>query len=78
MLTCRDVSMQLSHDDAGDGPWTRRLMLRLHLAMCRNCRAFARQLDAMRIASRQTSDNLERECPPSLERKIVDRLRRPD
>lgn len=44
MLNCREVAERASaYLDAGLG-WRERLQMRLHLAMCRICREYVRQL----------------------------------
>lgn len=75
MMTCKEVSTELSRGDWQSQPWTRRLAGRLHLAMCRHCRTFRRQLEAIGLAGRHVSTRAERECPPVLEQKILERLR---
>ena len=53
MLSCKEVNRILS--DAQDRPLSlrERLPLRLHLAMCQGCRNFGKQLDFLRLATRQ-------------------------
>lgn len=76
MKTCKDVSYRISTGDLAQAPLLERVAVWMHLAMCRNCRAFSRQLQAMARAARGRASEIEVEPPPSFEQKIVDRLRR--
>jgi anti-sigma factor ChrR (cupin superfamily) len=42
----------LASDGLETAPWTRRLAVRLHLAMCRHCRNYAAQIRAIGRAAR--------------------------
>jgi predicted anti-sigma-YlaC factor YlaD len=44
MIRCRDVATLLSTDQLRAEPLRRRLAVRMHLAMCRHCRRFVRQI----------------------------------
>ncbi len=44
MLRCNEVAMILASDQLQDAGWMRRLSLRMHLAMCRRCRRYAKQI----------------------------------
>lgn len=48
MLTCREVSQQASEYLDGNLPWHRRVGLRVHLFMCRHCRAFIHNMEQTR------------------------------
>jgi predicted anti-sigma-YlaC factor YlaD len=74
MMTCKDVSTLLSSGALSDAPLSRRLAARLHLAMCRHCRAFRRQLNVVAGAARRTSAAFEAEPPEDFESDIVKRL----
>ncbi|MGE3958159.1 MAG: hypothetical protein AB7H96_15695 [Vicinamibacterales bacterium] len=76
MKTCRDVSHQLSTGDLGQAPLLERAAVWLHLAMCRHCRTFSRQLRAIGRSARRRASIADAEPPASFERDIVDRLRR--
>lgn len=76
MKSCKDVSYRLSTGDVAQAPLLERVAVWMHLAMCRNCRAFSRQLGAMARAARRRAGETEAEPPPSFEQQIVDRLRR--
>jgi hypothetical protein len=58
--TCKEVSALLIAREDRALPWSERLALRLHLAMCEACPRFERQILTMRQAMgrwRQYSDN---------------------
>jgi hypothetical protein len=74
MLTCKDVSTLLSMGHAESTPLARRIGVWRHLAMCRHCRAFRRQLVVIGRMGRLICAGFEREPSPSFERKILDRL----
>ncbi len=76
MKSCRDVSYSLSTGELAQAPLLERAAVWMHLALCRNCRAFSRQLQAMARAARGSASATEAEPPPSFEQQIVDRLRR--
>ena len=76
MMTCRDVSTLVSTGRLSEAPLVRRLGVRLHLAMCRHCRAFRRQVSAMARAARAAAAVLEAEPPRDFESTLVERLRR--
>ncbi len=52
MLKCSEVSRLIASDECVDAPWTRRLAIRLHLMMCKNCSRYASQLRAIGKAVR--------------------------
>ena len=75
MISCHDVSMLVSTGGLSDAPLVRRLGVRMHLAMCRHCRAFRRQIEAIARAARAAGVMFERECPQDFETRIVQHLR---
>ena len=75
MITCHDVSTLVSTGGLSDAPLVRRLGVRMHLAMCRHCRAFRRQIEAIARAARAAGLMFERECPEDFETRMVERLR---
>lgn len=74
MMTCKEVSTLLSTGQLDAAPLTRRLAVRLHLAMCRHCTAFRRQLETLAWAARLGSRDLEREPPPDFESRVRRRV----
>ncbi len=75
MMTCHDVSTLVSTGGLPDAPFLRKLVVRMHLAMCRHCRAFRRQLETIAGAARAAGLAFERELPQDFESTIVQRLR---
>jgi predicted anti-sigma-YlaC factor YlaD len=75
MMTCHDVSTLVSTGELPEAPLVRRLGVRMHLAMCRHCRAFRRQVATIARAARAARLAFERELPEDFESKIVQRLR---
>ena len=41
---CREVASRLAHGEFEGASWRARLILRVHLFMCRHCRRFAGQM----------------------------------
>ncbi|MBI3492261.1 MAG: zf-HC2 domain-containing protein [Acidobacteria bacterium] len=74
-MTCKDVSTLVSTGGLSDAPLVRRLAVRLHLAMCRHCRAFRRQVEAVARSARAAAAALEVEPLHDFESNIVERLR---
>lgn len=56
MLSCRDVSTLLSQSRERDLGFWERLNLKMHLAMCKGCRNFRRQLDFISASIRRYRD----------------------
>jgi hypothetical protein len=77
MMTCHDVSTLVSTGGLPD-TFMRRLEIRMHLAMCRHCRMFRRQIETIARAARAAGLAFERELPRDFESTIVHRLRAPD
>ncbi len=75
MMMCRDVSTLVSSGGLVDAPLVRKLGIRMHLAMCRHCRAFRQQIEAIARAARAAGLAFERELAQDFESKIVQRLR---
>ena len=74
MMTCHDVSRLHSTGGLSNAPLSRKLGVRMHLAMCRHCRAFRRQIEALARAAREAAVAFERELPQDFESRIVQRL----
>jgi predicted anti-sigma-YlaC factor YlaD len=56
--------------------WSVRLAVRLHLSMCRHCRAFRRQLEALAHAARTLSASREAELPKDFEARLAESVKR--
>jgi hypothetical protein len=74
MMTCKDVSTLVSTGGLSHAPPARRLGARLHLAMCRRCRAFRRQVEALGRAAGALGRTFEAEPAAGFEPEIVRRL----
>jgi predicted anti-sigma-YlaC factor YlaD len=76
MMTCKEVSTLVSTADLQTASFARRLGVGLHLAMCRHCRAFRRQVNAIRDAARALNAMFDTELPAAFEANLLQRLRR--
>ncbi len=76
MMTCHDVSTLVSTGGLPDAPLVRQLSVRMHLAMCRHCRAFRRQIQAIARAACAAGLAFESEPSSNFEGKVVDRMLR--
>lgn len=54
MLNCNKASLLASRALDEKLPFGSRIMLKLHLLLCKNCRNFSKQLELLQIASRDT------------------------
>jgi len=75
MMTCKQVSTLLSTGELAAAPLGRRLAVRMHLAMCRHCAAFKRQLDALAAAARAADEAFSRDAPDDLEARVERKLK---
>jgi predicted anti-sigma-YlaC factor YlaD len=75
MMTCKQVSTFVSTGQLADAPLATRFAVSLHLAMCRHCRAFRRQLGAIARAARTLNRVCAAEPRTEFEARIVQRLR---
>ncbi len=58
MPRCRDVARIVAGDELSRKPWHARIGLRMHLLLCRHCRAYADQIRAIgRIARELYADS---------------------
>jgi hypothetical protein len=74
MMTCKEVSTLVSIGQIDEAPLARRMAVRLHLMMCRHCRAFNRQLRLIGRVARLIAGDIEREPTSGFEHRILDRL----
>ena len=58
MLTCREITQLVASDDVYVAPIRKRLAIRLHLAMCRHCRRYWRELSVIRNTVRRNAGAL--------------------
>jgi predicted anti-sigma-YlaC factor YlaD len=76
MMTCKEVSTLVATGDLQSASLARRLGVRMHLAMCRHCRAFRRQVTAIGDAARALSAAFATEPRSAFEVDLVQRLLR--
>ena len=76
MMTCKDVSTLISTGQLAEAPLLRRISVRVHLAMCRPCRAFLRQIQAVARSARSAATVVEAEPSAEFESRMTERLRR--
>jgi len=72
MFNCRKISELLSTEEFRSAPLWTRVTVRLHLAMCRHCSRFERQMSQIRAAVGQSFS--QQAVDPELESRIIQRL----
>ena len=85
MLSCKETAHSVSTEDVTPVGWRKRLSVKLHLMMCRHCRRYAQQIEALGDAARSVfqqppDDQSSPETPENLAKlqsDILDRLARP-
>ncbi len=55
MFSCAEVVRKVASDEAVNADFWEKLRLRMHLAMCRHCSRFVRQLKEMKQAAKDVS-----------------------
>lgn len=78
MLHCREVSKLVSESMDRELPLRQRLQVWMHLAMCRMCAGFARQLRILRRAARENPERVlaDPASPePSLSQEARERIK---
>jgi len=71
MLNCHEASQLASSRMEAVLPLTKRVSLGVHLALCRHCRRFARQIERLRRVARAT----QTEAGAELSQEARERLR---
>ncbi|OGA14325.1 MAG: hypothetical protein A3H32_04860 [Betaproteobacteria bacterium RIFCSPLOWO2_02_FULL_63_19] len=61
MYSCREASERASRAMEEPLPRMQRAQLWLHLAMCRGCHNFSRQIEFLRLASRKSPKMFDRD-----------------
>jgi anti-sigma factor RsiW len=74
MLNCREVTEHASGLIDGELSWMQRLQMRLHLAMCKHCSRFVRQLRLLRAALGHRRQVAGEPLPESEVGRILDGL----
>lgn len=79
--TCREVARAASSDGLSELPLRRRLFVRWHLLVCRDCLRYVRQLEAIRRIARGLETEPDTECADdefarleTREARIIDEL----
>jgi hypothetical protein len=72
MISCKNVAKLLMSDQLQAQSWWKRVEVRLHLAMCDLCSRLARQVEQLRSAARQMSD--QDQADQGLEDRLLRRL----
>ncbi len=72
MMSCRSVSELLSREQFRTAPFLTKVSVRAHLAMCRHCTRFARQLGQMRALVRLSVSR--QDADPDLEKRVLEKL----
>jgi len=72
MIRCKEVATLLDTEQVASTSLWRRVGVRLHLIMYRNCRRFERQLRELRVGAQSIRSGLDAEASAAgLEQKIV-------
>ncbi len=53
MLDCKEVSKSISSERFRDAGWRHRLAVYVHIFLCRHCRRYKAQIEAIGAAARQ-------------------------
>ena len=75
MLNCKEIARLLASEELADAGWLYRALVRLHLLRCRDCGAYAAQLQAIGAAARDRwhSGEADRAALAKLESSILAR-----
>ena len=73
MLTCKELVALITEYLEGSLSLTERLAFQLHLGMCRNCRAYLRQMKGTVGVLRQLPP--EEALPPPVREELLERFR---
>jgi predicted anti-sigma-YlaC factor YlaD len=83
MLTCKEAIRLISDGLEGNLSWHARLGLKMHVLMCRHCRAYGRQLRGLarlfhlRFAEERSIERPDDLLSPEARHRIKANLRRP-
>ena len=69
MMRCKEIARLLASDEWREASLIRRIQIRLHLWMCRDCRRYGDQLAGMGRAARELL------ADPAKDQAAIDRLR---
>ena len=77
MPSCREVTRLLASGEVEISPAVQRILMRLHLLMCDDCRRYSRELRQLGETAREALRSpLDADRLAALERAIVDRAQR--
>jgi hypothetical protein len=75
IMRCRTAAMVLDAELLATEPWRKRLMVKLHLALCPQCRTFEDQLQQLRAAAQALRTSIDAEASAStLEERLARKL----
>ncbi len=75
--SCREVALKLAQGEFKGYSYRTRILVRVHLFMCRDCRLFARQMRLISEGLQATfKENLTAARLNSIQRKILSRLQK--
>lgn len=72
MLTCKEMTELCTDYLEGRLPFMQRLKFRMHIAMCKNCRAYLRQ---MRTTVRTLGELPDPPMPPEVREELLRRFK---
>ena len=75
MPSCKEVARLIASEELIDAGWPKRVLVRLHLLMCRDCLRYAAQLRAISAATRERWGTRpeDKQILERLERSILER-----
>ena len=71
MITCKEVSTLVASGSLESTSLTTRLRVRVHLLMCRHCRAFKRQLATLAAAVSALNKGFAKEPAADFEERVA-------
>ena len=73
MLTCREITGLVTSYVEGQMPFMQRLQFRLHIGMCKHCRAYLRQMrTTLKLTGALPADPMPAEVRDELARRLKD------
>ena len=76
MLNCSQVARSIASDEYRTGGFLKKLSVRMHLAMCRHCSRYFRQLRALGNVFREMGDEFPISQAQAARDRLVARLSR--
>lgn len=74
MIRCKEVTQLLASDQLAEQRWVKRVEVKFHLWMCRNCARFAKQLAQIRETARRLFRQLPKATAPEADQDLETRL----